>query len=149
MASKEQLDNCYMRCAEAHAGLSKAIRKKVGAALVTKTGIVIAGVNGLPKQLGNRCEDVQVAPRGQLSELVTREEVIHAELNCILKAAREGVSVEGSTLYVTLSPCTKCASMILSAGIERVVYKEEYRCTAGVDLLRKHIKVDKLEQDNF
>lgn len=146
MATQLQLDNCYMVCAEAHASLSKAIRKKVGAALVTETGIVIAGVNGLPKQLGNDCENVKhnYPSNGGIPELVTKPEVIHAELNCILKAAKEGVSVLNSTLYVTLSPCVDCASMILSAGIKRIVYKEEYRCNAGVELLRNHLIVDKL-----
>lgn len=149
MASRVQLDRCYMQCAEAHASLSKALRKKVGAVLVTPEGNLIPGVNGMPKELGNECEYKYYHPSLSDGEpwshdpdgtpywLATKKELIHAELNCILKAAKEGFSIEGSTLYLTLSPCVQCASMIMSAGIHCVIYKEEYRDTSGIDLLRR------------
>jgi dCMP deaminase len=79
-------------------------------------------VNGQPKPLGNVCEH----------DGVTKASVIHAELNCILKAQREGISIEGATLYVTHSPCEHCASLIIETGISRVVYAEEYRSPQGL-----------------
>lgn len=97
MATQSELDKVYMTCAEAHGGISKVVRAKVGAAIVTPQGVVLPGVNGLPRPLGNVCETKEYTPTGV--ELKTKPEVIHAELACILKAAREGVSVEGSVLY--------------------------------------------------
>lgn len=156
MPSRKELDACYMQCAEAHAALSKADRKKVGAVLITNTGIVVPGYNGTPAGTDNTCEhipfvlpqllmdgtdtSVQAAP-------VTKPEVIHAELNCILKAAKEGVSVEGSKIYITLSPCMPCAAMLLQAGVTEVIYKETYRALDGVQyLLDNRVQVRKVEE---
>lgn len=127
MASRNNLDKCYMACAEAHSNLSYAERKKVGCALVTKHTTVVGACNGLPPPLGNECE----------VDGVTKDEVIHAENNALIKCAKDGISTIGSTVYVTLSPCKKCASMLISAGVVRVVYKEVYRDTSGIDLLKK------------
>ena len=115
-------DAVYMGVAMAHASLSKATRLKVGACIVTPSRVIIPGVNGLPKPLGNVCEN----------DGSTKASVIHAELNCILKAQREGISIEGATLYVTHSPCEHCASLIIATGIARVVYVEEYRSPQGL-----------------
>lgn len=69
--------------------------------------------------------------------LVTKPEVLHAEANAITKVAKSTNSSEGSTLYVTLSPCLECAKLIIQSGIKRVVYYEEYRDTSGLELLKK------------
>ena len=69
--------------------------------------------------------------------------MLHAEANAITKLARSSNNSEGSTLYITDSPCIECAKLIIQAGIKRVVYAREYRLTDGVDLLRQAgIKVD-------
>ena len=134
----DTFDDVYMGTALLHAKRSKAIRAKVGAVLVTKTGIIIPGYNGTPSGTSNECE-VRVFDRVASSTvLVTKPEVIHAELNCTIKAAREGVSVEGSTIYVTLSPCISCAALLLQAGISRLVYKDEYRDNSGIEYLQKY-----------
>ena len=81
-------------------------------------------------------------------ELVTKPEVIHGELNAILKAAREGVSVVGGTLYATMSCCKPCSEMVAAAGISRVVYKEAYRDTSGIENLRNlGVKVEQFKED--
>ncbi len=140
MVNKESLDKCYMSVAFAHARLSKGVRAKVGAALVTNSGAILAGYNGLAPYGSNELE--YITEDGQL---VTKPEVIHSELNCILKAAKEGVSVLGSTIYITLSPCLVCSEMLIAAGVKRVVYYNEYRCTLGLDNLTKQgIIVDKI-----
>jgi dCMP deaminase len=59
---------------------------------------------------------------------------LHAETNAILYAQRNKVSVEGSTVYVTLSPCLSCARIILSTGIKRVVYSKSYAAYKGIEL---------------
>lgn len=139
MASQQSLDQCYMEVAEAHAKLSKAERKKVGCALVTANGVILGGCNGLAPNSSNTLEyrDGEV--------LLTKPEVIHAELNCILKAAREGVSVVGATLYTTLSCCKPCSEMVAASGVKKVVYKEEYRDNSGIENLKKlNVEVEQL-----
>ena len=115
-------DAVYTEVSKLHAGLSKAQRLKVGACIVTTSRVIIPGVNGLPRSLGNVCEHGGV----------TKASVIHAELNCILKAQREGVDIRGATLYITHSPCEHCASLIIMTGIARVVYIDEYRSHQGL-----------------
>lgn len=139
MPTQQQLDDVYMQTAMLHAGLSKAKRKQVGAILVTKIGVTLTGYNGTPAGLSNECEDREWYGSDLFGDwqLVTKPSVIHAELNCILKAAKEGVSVQDATIYTTLSPCVPCAAMLINAGIKELVWKETYRCTKGLDLLRQ------------
>ena len=140
MSTQKELNNTYMTFAFIMAELSKAERKKVGAVIVTKNGVVLTGVNGQPKGWGNKCED---------ENNVTLSTTLHAELNCILKAAKEGVSVVDADLYVTLSPCVQCAAMIAQAGIKRVYYCEDYRDMSGVDLfIDNGISVARLERED-
>lgn len=137
MPFQSELDSVYIGTALLHARLSKAVRKQVGACLVTPSGTTLTGYNGTPSGTDNTCEDDQ----GK-----TKSEVLHAELNCLMKAAKEGVSVTNSTLYVTLSPCMQCSAMMLQAGIKRVVYLEEYRDLSGTEYLDNHgIMVEKFE----
>ena len=67
----------------------------------------------------------------------TKAYVLHAEANAITKVAKSNNSSEGSTLYVTASPCIECAKLIIQAGIKRVVYSEPYRSADGLALLRE------------
>lgn len=142
MSSQKELDECYMTVAHAHAKLSKGIRGKVGACLVTTNGVVLGGCNGMSPGGSNQLEHLD-----EKQNLVTKEETIHAELSCILRAAKEGVSVVGSTLYVTMGCCVRCAEMISAAGVKRVVYENEYRLTQGVQNLKKlNLEVEKYEK---
>ena len=136
MATQKDLDKVYMQNALNMATLSQAIRKKVGCILVTPENLQIGAYNGQPSGWDNCCEDVHETEL--FEHLVTKPTVIHAELNAILHAARQGVSVKGATLYTTLSCCTACSAMIAQAGVKRVVYKEEYRDRAGINLLKEH-----------
>ncbi len=153
MPEQIKLDQYYMSLALRVAELSHGVRAKVGACLVTESDITILGTNGKPKPLGNSLEELKpmdldhgYAFKG--FNLVTSESVIHAELNTILKCAKEGVSVSGATIYTTLSPCVSCSSMLASCGIKRVVYLEEYRDTKGIDILKVcGIIVEKLGEE--
>lgn len=137
MPLQSDLDRVYIQTAELHAGLSKALRKGVGACLVTKQGVTLTGYNGTPAGLSNECEDKVYNLNTDNFDLVTKPTVVHAEVQTILKAAREGVSCIDSTLYVTLSPCQSCSAMLIQAGIKRVVFKEHYRDSKGLDLLQE------------
>jgi len=141
MPTQQENDDTYMGVAILHSKLSKAMRLKVGACLVLENGALVAGVNGLPTELGNECE--YFAEDGNL---VTKPETIHAEQNAIIKVARNGLSTQNSSLYVTHSLCRACASAMIAAGVKEVVYKEDYRDTSGLDLLRQaNIGVRKYE----
>lgn len=137
MANQKELDGVYMATALAHASLSKAIRAQVGAVLVTSQGVTLTGYNGTPRGLDNCCEELKPQSFPHEPALVTKPEVIHAELNCIMKAAREGVSCIDSTVYVTLAPCVQCSAMMVQAGVTRLVYKTPYRDMSGLLLLKK------------
>lgn len=146
MANQQSLDLVYMQTALSHAGLSKAQRVKVGSCLVTTHGVCLTGYNGTPIGMNNACETIETEDFPFEPVLVTKPEVLHAELNCLMKAAREGISIVGGTIYITLSPCVQCSAMLIQAGIKRVVYLQQYRCTKGLDLLAKAgIVVHKLE----
>ena len=155
MPKQVELDKYYMSLALRVAELSHGVRGKVGSCLVTDSDITILGCNGKPKPLGNQLEELK--PIGTQNgcvvkglQLVTCDSVIHAELNTVLKCAKEGVSVSGATVYTTLSPCVSCSSMLASCGIKRLVYLEEYRDTKGIDILKEcGIVVDKLESELY
>jgi dCMP deaminase len=103
-------------------------RRKVGAILVKDRMIISDGYNGTPAGFENVCED---------ENGVTKPYVLHAEANAITKVARSNNSSDGSTLYVTASPCVECAKLIIQAGIRRVVFHELYRLSDGIDLLSR------------
>lgn len=136
MATQEQRDKVYLQMAESISTLSHAVRKKVGCVLVTPENVMLSSYNGQPSGWDNCCEDVHTSE--PFEYLVTKTEVLHAELNAILHAARQGVSVKGSTIYITLSPCLSCSAMIAQAGIKRVIFKESYRDTSGIEILKQH-----------
>ena len=120
-----------MQYADMIALQSKGIRAKVGALLVTMNGVQIPGYNGTAPGRPNELE-IDVG----FDELVTKPEVIHAELNCIIKAAREGVATLGSTVFVTHAPCVHCAALLVSCGVHSVYFRKHYKNDDGIDLLR-------------
>lgn len=123
---QEILDKRYLRMARIWAENSYCQRRKVGAIMVKGQMIISDGYNGTPAGFENVCED---------EDGLTKPYVLHAEANAITKVARSNNSSEGSTLYITASPCVECSKLIIQAGIRRVVYNELYRITDGVDLL--------------
>lgn len=118
----------YLDIAKSISELSHANRKKVGAIIVKDTMIISDGYNGTPTGFQNECED---------SEGNTKWFTLHAEANAITKLVRySGLPVNGSTLYITLSPCKECSKLILQSGIKNVYYSEEYRDTEGINFLK-------------
>ena len=131
-----KFDSRYIEMAEIWAKNSYCKRRQVGALLVKDNMIISDGYNGTPSGFENVCEE----------NGVTKPYVLHAEANAISKVAKSGNSSSGATLYVTASPCIECAKLIIQSGIKRVVYKDEYRLTDGVDLLKRAgIEVVKLD----
>ncbi len=132
----EKFDHSYLEMAEIWAQNSYCKRRKVGALLVKDRMIISDGYNGTPSGFENICEE----------DGVTKPYVLHAEANAITKVAKSGNSSEGATLYVTASPCLECSKLIIQSGIKRVVYRDEYRLTDGIDLLlRAGIEVERVD----
>ena len=132
----EKFDHSYLEMAEIWAQNSYCKRRKVGALLVKDRMIISDGYNGTPSGFENICEE----------DGVTKPYVLHAEANAITKVAKSGNSSEGATLYVTASPCLECSKLIIQSGIKRVVDRDEYRLTDGIDLLRRAgIEVEKVD----
>lgn len=119
----------HMNAAHMYANLSHCIRKKVGCLIVKGDRPISVGYNGTPAHTDNCCED---------ENNNTKPEVVHAELNAIRKLEEVNESGVGSVLFVTTSPCPKCAHRIIDFGITHVVYEEEYRISNGIDILRQH-----------
>lgn len=125
---QQLLDSRYLRMAQIWAENSYCRRRQVGALLVKDKMIISDGYNGTPAGFENVCED---------DDDHTKPYVLHAEANAITKVARSNNSSDGATLYVTTSPCIECSKLIIQAGIKRVVFREVYRITDGVQLLKR------------
>ena len=121
-------DEYFMEIAEVVAKRSNCSRRHVAAVIVKDNLLLSTGYNGTPRGVQNcfdggcpRCSGH--APSGtSLDECLC----VHAEQNAICQAARYGVNVGGSTIYITLSPCLTCAKLIINAGIAEVVYGGDF-----------------------
>lgn len=136
---KERLswDDYFMEIAEVAMKRSTCLRRWVGAVAVRDKRVLATGYNGAPSGLAH-CKDVGClreklgVPSGQQHELCRG---LHAEQNVIIQAALHGVSIAGSTLYVTVQPCVLCAKMIINAGIKEVVFQGDYPDELALSML--------------
>jgi dCMP deaminase len=131
-----------MELAQKLAQRSHCVKMHVGAVLTKDTRIVSLGYNGPPAGTHN-C-DVEWPEHGcPRDSKGSCSLALHAEQNAILYASKNNVSVEGSTLYITLSPCIACARIIFTTGIRKVIYLNSYAeykkipSDEGVDFLKK------------
>ncbi len=125
---QKRYDRAYLRMASEWSNLSHCVRKKVGAIIVRDGQIIADGYNGTPSGFENTCET---------EDGETKWYVLHAEANAIMKVARSTNSADNSTLYLTMSPCKDCSKLVHQAGIKRVVYLDQYKDTAGIELLEQ------------
>jgi dCMP deaminase len=121
MSQRASWDEYFMRIALQVATRATCDRKHVGALIVRDRFILSSGYNGSIPGLSH-CDDV-----GHLMEDGHCVRTVHAEANAICQAARNGVRIEGATLYVTASPCFSCFKLSASAGIRIIAYGEFYR----------------------
>ena len=133
-----------MDTAKIFAELSHARRLHVGAIVVKDDRIISIGYNGMPAGWDNNCEDELHQPIGRV-DLVTKPEVLHAEMNALMKLAKSNESGLNSAIFITHAPCLDCAKGIYQAGIKEVYYENDYRDRSGVEFLNKcEIKVEKV-----
>jgi len=138
-------DEYFLKVASVVAERSTCRRHHIGAVAVRDKHILATGYNGAPSGLKDCLElgclrDELDIPSG------TRHEIcrgIHAEQNVIIQASLHGVSLEGSTIYATHTPCVLCAKMLVNAGIKRYVSFGKYSDGTFIDLFREAgIEVD-------
>jgi dCMP deaminase len=128
METRPSYDEYFMEMAYVVAKRSTCLRRKVGAILVKEKHILSTGYNGAPKGL-KHCSETgclrqdQNIPSGERHELCRG---LHAEQNAIIQAAVFGVSIKGSVLYCTNTPCVVCVKMLINAGVTEIIYAGEY-----------------------
>ncbi|MFL5752787.1 MAG: deoxycytidylate deaminase [Bacteroidia bacterium] len=139
---KPSFDDIYMELAVNLSQKSHCVRAQVGAVLTKDTRIISLGYNGPPAGTHN-CDKEWPGVGCPRDSKGSCSLALHAEQNAILYAAKNNVSLEGSTLYVTLSPCISCARVIYTVGIKKVYFLNSYAkfkgipSDEGVDFLKK------------
>ena len=136
---RPNIDDYFLKIASVVAERSTCLRHHVGAVAVKNKHILATGYNGAAAGLKDCLElgclrDELGIPSG------TRHEIcrgIHAEQNVIIQASLHGVSIEGSTIYCTHTPCILCAKMLVNARIKRFVTFGKYQDDRFKDLFRE------------
>lgn len=116
-----------MQVARVIAARATCSRLAVGAVLTRDTRVVSTGWNGAPAGMPHCSHD------GTESRC---ERSVHAEDNVVRFARKHKIPTRGATMYITHAPCLDCATVLLAAGVVRVVYGETYRTLDGVDYLQ-------------
>lgn len=126
--TRPSLDVTWMQVARVVSARATCSRLAVGSVLTREGRIVSTGWNGAPAGLPHCDHDG--------SETRCTDSV-HSERNVIGFAARFGIATAGTTLYVTHAPCADCSTVLIAAGVSRVVFGEHYRSDDGVQILRR------------
>ena len=143
MNERPSWDQYFMLITRQVADRSTCNRAKVGAVIVRDKNILATGYNGSPAGLPH-CTDVGCliyesrTPSGEIEENCFR--TIHAEINAIAQAAKNGSSILGADIYTTHTPCIHCFKVLINTGIKRVLYEKPYKI-ATIDELRRYCDV--------
>ena len=132
-------DEYFLKIASVVAERSTCRRHNVGAVAVKDKHILTTGYNGAPSGLKDCLElgclrDELNIPSGERHEICRG---IHAEQNVIIQASLHGISLEGSTIYATHTPCVLCAKMLVNAKIKRYVSFGRYNDSNFIDLFQE------------
>ena len=130
-SARASWDEYFMNIAKEVGTRSTCDRKHVGSVVVRDKSILATGYNGSVRGLAH-CDD-----EGHLMEDGHCIRTVHAEANAIVQAARNGMRIEGASIYVTASPCWGCFRLIANAGIVRIVFGEFYRDQKIFDVSQK------------
>jgi len=147
--SRPDIDEYFLKIASVVAERATCRRHHVGAVAVKDKHILATGYNGAAAgvrdclELGCLRDELNI-PSGERHEICRG---IHAEQNVIIQASLHGVSLEGSTIYCTHTPCILCAKMLTNAKIKRFVSSGRYNDDAFVSLFEEAgIEVDSKER---
>ncbi len=116
-------------------------RRKVGAVLVKDRKIISTGYNGSARKTPDCFDEGCLVADGHCIR------TIHAEINAVVQAAYNGICTNGATIYVNTLPCYNCAKVLINAGIEQMVYREDYRPDPQTHKLLRQAKVKLLHLD--
>jgi dCMP deaminase len=143
MSERPSWDQYFMLITRQVADRSTCNRAKVGAVIVRDKNILATGYNGSPAGLPH-CTEVGCliyesrTPGGEIEENCFR--TIHAEINAIAQAAKNGSSIREADIYITHTPCIHCFKVLINTGIKRVLYEKPYKI-ATLDELRRYCDV--------
>jgi len=144
MGERPSWDQYFMTITRQVADRSTCARAKVGAVIVREKNILATGYNGAPAGLPH-CTEVGCliyesrTPSGEIEENCFR--TIHAEINAIAQAAKNGASIRGGDIYITHTPCIHCFKVLINTGIRRILFEKPYKVST-LDDLRRYSKVD-------
>jgi dCMP deaminase len=130
--SQFSFDDIYMELAVNLSKKSHCVKMKVGSVIAKDTRIVSLGYNGPPSGTHN-CDQEWPVDGCARDRKGGCSLALHAEANAILYAAKNQITLEGATLYVTLSPCLPCARIIYTTGIKKVIFLNSYAKYKGID----------------
>jgi len=137
-------DEYFMEVLEAISKRSTCDRGKVGCVIVKDNQILATGYAGSPKGLPH-CDEVGHQFKKMLNEDGTISEhcvrTVHGEQNAICQAAKRGVSIDGATVYVRMTPCRVCAMLLINCGIKRVVCERKYHAGAESEEMLKKVGI--------
>ena len=128
----EKYTNLYFDIARRVAEESKCLRKKVGCVVLTESGMIATGFNGMASGQPDSWHDPED------SEHKSNPDVVHAELNALGKMLEQGVSTKNAIVYLTLAPCIECAKLLVRSGVCEVNILEKYRDLSGVEYLQSN-----------
>lgn len=147
MSDRPSWDQYFMTITRQVAERSTCTRAKVGAVIVRDRSILATGYNGSPAGMPH-CTDSgclvyeSKTPDGTVTQNCFR--TIHAEINAIAQAAKNGTSIDGASVYVTHTPCIHCFKTLVNTGVTRVYYEKAYKLET-IDELRDRSGVDLVE----
>jgi dCMP deaminase len=147
MSERPSWDQYFMLITQQVADRSTCSRAKVGAVIVRDKNILATGYNGAPAGLPH-CTEVGCliyesrTPSGEIEENCFR--TIHAEINAIAQAAKNGSSIREADIYITHTPCIHCLKVLINTGIKRVLYEKPYKI-ATLDELRRYCDVELIQ----
>lgn len=132
-------DQYFMTITEQVANRSTCLRAKVGAVIARDRSILATGYNGAPAGLPHCLDEGCLIyesknPDGQIEQNCYR--TIHAEINAIAQAARNGVAIRDADIYVTHTPCIHCLKVLINTGIKAIFYGQAYKLDTVNDLLK-------------
>ena len=138
MSARPSWDQYFLTITRQVAERSTCLRAQVGAVIVRDKNILATGYNGSPAGLPH-CLDVgcliyrSTTPAGEVEENCFR--CIHAEINAIAQAAKNGAGIRDADIYITHTPCIHCFKVLINTGIKRIFYEKPYKLHTIQDLL--------------
>ena len=138
-------DDYFLEVAQAIAKRSTCDRGRIGCVIARNKQLLVTGYAGAPAGLPH-CDEVG----HQMKQLVHEDgnhtshcmRTVHAEQNAICQAAKLGVSIDGATIYVQMTPCRTCAMLLINCGIKRVVCERKYHAGGESEAMLRQACID-------